>query len=109
MGRFRKFELGDTAYDKNKRRYAAVVAYRIGNTIREYRVVPLDFKMRRAGRAYWQRPHHLRTTGLKSKGSAKTYIVNEKLEERYCDCQCCVHEAIDLGDFNRWGDWDPVP
>ena len=108
-GRPRKFQLGDIAQLVSTRRYVAVVDYKTTRTFREYRVIPLDAKLRRAGRAYWIRSGRIEWTGLKSKGSVKTYLVNEKLTDRYCDCQCCVHEAMDLTDFNRWGDWDPVP
>ena len=109
-GRPRKFKLGDIARVWSRpERYVAVVNYKTTRTFREYRVVPLDRKLRRAGRAYWIRSAQLEYVGTKSKDSVKTYLINERLEERHCECQCCVHEAIDLSDFNRWGDWDPVP
>ncbi len=108
-GRPRKFQNGDIACVTKTSRYVAIVGYKTTRTFREYRVIPLDNELRRAGRAKWVRSGRLEVTGLKSKGSVKTYLVNEKVTERYCDCQCCVHEAMDLTDFNRWGDWDPVP
>ena len=107
-GRPRKFQLGDIAYRPTMRVWVAVVGYKTTRTFREYRVIPLDANLRRSGRAYWIRSASLETTGMKSKGTVKTYLANEFIEPRDCSCQCCVHEAMDLHDFNRFGEFRPI-
>ena len=44
-------------------------------------------------------------TTMKSRDARKIYLANRTLEERGCTCMCCVHEAMPLEDFNRWGVW----
>ena len=103
MGRHRKHELGDIVrhFEEGTEvdRLYVVVEYDDTPDARKYRVVPLDAKLRRAGRAYWRHPRFPHFTGLKSAGSVKTHLANEKLADgdRGCECQCCIHEAYNSG------------
>ncbi len=108
MGRPRKFRIGAVVDDVARKTLAAVVDYKITHTEREYRLVPLNPSLQPSGRAYWQRSMWLDATEMKSRDARKIYKANTgpDLEERGCTCMCCVHEAMPLEDFNRWGEWD---
>lgn len=105
MGRPRKFRTGAIVDDAARNTLAVVVDYKITHTEREYRLIPLNPSLQRSGRAYWQRSLWLTGNGQKSRDSVKTYLANRELEERGCTCQCCIHEAMPIEDFNRWGTW----
>ena len=103
-GRPRKFRVGAIVDDVARNTLAAVVDYKITHTEREYRVIPLNPSLQPSGRAYWQRSMWLVATTMKSRDAVKTYKANSLLEERGCTCQCCVHEAMPIEDFDRWGE-----
>ena len=108
IGRHRKHDLGDIVEDIHTRRLAVVVEYDDTPDARRYRVVPLDARKRRRGDAYWTESWVLQSTGEHSgTASIKTYRANAKLPDRGCECQCCVHEAIDLSLFGFIGQWKP--
>ncbi len=114
MGRPKKFELGDIVEyigSLQANGVFVVVGYESIDDTRRYRVIPLDFRMRRRGDAVWKWSWILRATGQRSgTASVKTYRANEALIERGCSCQCCIHTAFGSSEWTNWGRWrDPEP
>ncbi len=104
MGRPRKFQLTEIVYDQHMNTFV-VVDHRLRGFKSEYRVVPINGRHQRYGKAAWQGAHKLTPTGKKSRtGALVTYRANEMsmggTEERGCDCQCCIHIAYERPDFN---------
>jgi len=104
MGRRRKFRLADIVWDGG--RLSVVVDYRVRGSVSEYRVVPISGKRRRYGRASWRRAMDLHASGERSNtASLLTYRANQHLDDalddRGCDCECCIHTAQPRSDFSH--------
>lgn len=103
MGRKRKFKLGEIVQNDDGHHYV-IVDHQLRSTKSEYRIIPLNNRYERYGRATWEPSNTLHSTGLKStKGSLVTYRANRMLEAeigRACACECCVHTALDRKDFS---------
>jgi hypothetical protein len=85
--------------------YFVVVEYREDPGTR-YRVIPLDSRTRRRGDAVWMPSWKLLATGERSgTASVKTYRANLSMEDRGCECQCCIHEAYGLSEWTNYGRW----
>ena len=106
VGRPRKFKLGDIVTDLHTD--YVIVDHQLRGTKSEYRVVPLNRRYERYGRAAWRNSAEFTATDVhSSSGSLVTYRANRKLEEelpggRGCACECCVHTAIPRDAFNKF-------
>lgn len=102
-GRPRKYRLGEIVQDKTEAPYV-VVDHQVRAWKSEYRIIPLNNRYERYGRAVWVESHLLDPVGKKSnKASVRTYRANRMLEEeigRDCKCECCIHTAMDGTAFN---------
>ncbi len=88
-GRPRKFRMGDTAYFDD-RKDVVVVDYKATPKDSYYRIMRLPI----LGKAIWVTSTLLDGTGRVNTDALRIYRANERLEDRECDCQCCVHQAI---------------
>jgi hypothetical protein len=100
MGRKPKFRMGMVVswYENEKQRYGVVVRHRlVGGGTSFYEVVESDEYGKNLGRRRTLRSHYLRNVTTPNgfvrmrKGVAKTYRANIAIENRTCDCHCCVH------------------
>lgn len=58
------------------------------------------------GPASWRQSYELEATGTKYRRGPTTYRKNEGIAERGCSCNCCVHEAIPLGEIREDGTYE---
>ena len=86
-GRPRKFVMGAVVTGPNDL-YGTVVDYKATPKDSTYRVV------RRDRRARWYSSTVLTDTGRVNTDQLRIYRANERLADRRCDGQCCVHQAI---------------
>lgn len=111
MGRPRKFTNRDIVTDGNE--LFVIVDHRLRGTKAEYRVIPMNDRIERFGRARWEQSADLQRDpkGRKSsKGSITVYRANQFLDaelgDRGCGCQCCAHHAIPYSELSwRTGDY----
>lgn len=117
-GRPRKFKNGDLAYHE-RLGYCVIVDWIRQPTTTYYRVVRVlhPFNGAPYGEAVWIKGYTLRVPRLDgvSHGTARRniagiYAANQRLEERGCRCNCCVHEAIPKGQIRKDGSfkWEEV-
>lgn len=120
-GRKHKFRPGDGAWYEVRieaddsgeatphewyRQYCYVVDWAVKNGRGHYRVVRMTGGHLGAtpwGRPIWMISYELHPTGRWWHGLLMQYRANERLEERGCTCNCCVHEAIPRSTLNRDG------
>lgn len=105
-GRKRKFKNGDIAYHRDYGWGVIVDWISYGGTNTYYRFVRVlhPFNGAPYGEAVWTRPHFMRkptedeSKWNRTRNSVRyIYALNQKLEERGCRCNCCVHESIPRG------------
>lgn len=108
MGRPRKFKNGEVVRRTDYDTLGVIVDHRIRGTKSEYRIVPVNNRIERFGRAAWVVASDLVGDALgrfSSKGTILTYRANEWLDAeiggRGCDCHCCVHTAQDRSMWNH--------
>lgn len=117
-GRPRKFKKGDLVYH-DRLSYCVIVDWIKQRTTSYYRVVRVIHPFNGApyGEAIWIKGYALRVPvrnevphGTARRNIAGIYAANQRLEERGCLCNCCVHEAIPKGQIRRDGTfkWEEV-
>ncbi len=108
-GRKPKFVPGEIVRIKEDGTMAVVVDYRQDKRQRgEYRVVRLIYRSQPiypAGRAVWYKANLLDRTEDRAKADIvrSRYNANERIGERGCSCQCCIHEAYKPSDVRPDG------
>ncbi len=90
-GRPRKFTMGAVVnYPQGLMSgIGVVVDYKATPKDSTYRIVRMDDR-----KARWYSSTSLSDTGRVNTDALRIYRANERLEDRECDCQCCVHQAI---------------
>ena len=93
-GRPRKFEMGQLAVE-------GLTAEHPGDwvTVVDYKANPKDSYYRVIRSVPLRKPRWISSTRLtpvdrKSIDTLRIYRSNERLEERGCTCNCCVHQAV---------------
>ena len=117
-GRPRKFKKGDLAHHE-RLGYVVIVDYiNEGHSV-YYRVVRVQHPYNGApyGEAIWIKSYKLRILeadevpfGSTRRHIAGIYAANQRLGDRGCMCNCCVHEAIPKGQVRKDGSfkWEEV-
>jgi len=105
-GRKRKFQKRQIVWQEAVQEYGVIVDYKQDDSGHGYyRVVNVTDpnKGQMWGRATWRQSYELTPTGKKYKRGPGTYKRNLALGDRGCSCNCCVHEALPLGDVRLDG------
>lgn len=112
-GRKHKFRPGDGCYwditdteNRPYRQYGYVVDWAVRQGRGHYRIVRMTGGHLGAtpwGRPIWIISYNLHPTGRWWRGLLLQFRANQRLKERGCTCNCCVHEAIPRSTLNMDG------
>lgn len=105
-GRPRKYQTKQIVWQKAVESYGVIVDYmQDASGHGYYRCVNIHRLNggRMYGGAHWRQSWELEPTGMTYKRGPGTYRKNLLLGDRGCSCNCCVHEAIPLGDMRPDG------